>query len=539
MNFLLSLKIAQKIYIIPIIGTISFLIYVLISTNTALNNVETLHDARDVRFPVLQAASQALVDMQNVKEKLESAVTTGDEEALNVANTLAQKFQKELSEIKGNAPKLSTEVSNIEQHFNAYYEMAFKVSQEMVNNTADFSTLAERSKKMNEHFDTALQQLSKFRDTQLEQFRSTIQGATDEAQNMIVIGAIMFVVTALLLFMTAYPVVRGISKSMNQVITSLKDLAEEDGDLTVRIKTSNKDEIGDLAFWFNSFMEKLQEVIRQIVQITIPLSDLAQKLNQLTEETNHIIAQQKQSAESAKHAVDSMSMSVADVAANAAEAASAANDSNTAAERGQNTVNQTVSSIRNLASNISETAEVIQQLENDSTQVGAILDVIKSIAEQTNLLALNAAIEAARAGEQGRGFAVVADEVRTLASRTQESTAEIQATIEQLQTAARSAVQKMSNSTSEAESSVETANSAGSSLQEITSTISKISEMNTFIAKSTDDQQQVSQDIVSNVDLIYGHTDQTEKSSEQISNASADLAELAQDLETIARQFKV
>jgi methyl-accepting chemotaxis protein len=194
-------------------------------------------------------------------------------------------------------------------------------------------------------------------------------------------------------------------------------------------------------------------------------------------------------------------------------------------------VNHTVQSIQELAANVEDTAEVIRNLEADSNQVGVVLDVIKGIAEQTNLLALNAAIEAARAGEQGRGFAVVADEVSTLASRTQQSTEQIQKTIEQLQNAARCAVNVMAKGTEQATTSVETANKAGASLAVITETISRITNMNDQIARSTGDQQNVARIISNTVDKIHNRTEETA--------VSLELVQLAKHLEGIAKQFKV
>ena len=234
-----------------------------------------------------------------------------------------------------------------------------------------------------------------------------------------------------------------------------------------------------------------------------------------------------------------MNQSVIAVAESAAEAARAADEASSASSNGQSVVNNTVQSIQNLAKNVEETSHVIRQLENDSNQVGVVLDVIKGIAEQTNLLALNAAIEAARAGEQGRGFAVVADEVRTLASRTQQSTEEIQKTIEQLQSAAHKAVEVMSTGTSQAEGSVSEANKAGDSLVVIAQTINRISAMNGQIASSTDDQQAVARQIVGFVDEINARTDETSNNSKQLASASTELAGLAKNLENIARQFRV
>lgn len=539
MEFLQRLSIAKKIYLIPLIGTLMFVVFLGLSTKTALSNVKTLESTRDIQFPVLQASESALVSLERLKESLASAVTTGDEEALNGANKLAEQMKKQLTTVGQLESEVSREVGQILQSFDAYYAVAFKVSQEMVSNTADMATIGERSQKMNADYENTVNKLTSFRDVQLKQFKSAIDDANSQASQMITVGVIMMVITVLALFGTALPVVKGIDSSLGHIIRSLRDLAKEDGDLTVRIQTNSKDELGDLAFWFNSFMEKLQGVVKEIVNTALPLSSLAKDLHQLTDDTNRTIAVQRKAADQAKVAVDDMSNSVIAEASSANEASNAANDSNVAADRGQQTVGVTVNNIRQLASNVQEASEVILKLETDANQVGAVLDVIKGIAEQTNLLALNAAIEAARAGEQGRGFAVVADEVRTLASRTQKSTEEIQKTIEQLQSAARSAVQKMQQSTVQADQSVASANQAGDSLQAITTSIRRIREMNQHIASATEEQQVMAGTIVGHVVDIVKHTEHTSQSAGHIAKASRELANLAQNLENIARLFRV
>jgi methyl-accepting chemotaxis protein len=402
----------------------------------------------------------------------------------------------------------------------------------MIDGTADYSKLGQLSTTMNNNYDNAIEKLTTFKDIRTKAFQTDIQEASDSGQSTVVIGGIMALMTIILLFATAVPIVTGIKGSIVQVVNSLKDIAQEDGDLTVRIVSNNQDEIGDLVHWFNQFLEKLRGVVKDIVNASQPLSELAQNLNQLTDDTNKTIDVQQRSAGQAKTAVDEMSTSVSAVAESAAEAASAAGHASSAADDGQAVVNHTVHNIQELAANVEDTAEVIRKLESDSNQVGVVLDVIKGIAEQTNLLALNAAIEAARAGEQCRGFAVVADEVRTLASRTQQSTEQIQQTIEQLQNAARSAVSVMAKGTEQATTSVETANKAGASLAVITETISRITSMNDQIARSTGDQQNVARTISNNVDEIYSRTEETAASSKE-------LAQLAQHLEDITKQFKV
>lgn len=443
MNLLSRLSIAQKLYLIPIIGTIGFLLYLGITTKTALNNVELLEDAKGIQFPALLASREALVNMEKVRDTLSAAVTTGDEESLDKAGEFAEIAKQKLSEIGDVDPALRPEANDILNEFQTYYNTAFNVSRSMVDGTADFSRLAQQSADMNSAFDSATEKLEAFSGARLGAFENAISESNQAAHSLITVGMIVGLGTMIALFATAVPIVLSLRSSIVDVVKSLKDIAQEDGDLTVRIKTENKDEIGDLVYWFNQFVAKLQNVVREICESSMPLANLAQNLNQVSDQTQTTIAAQQRSASDAKMAVDNMTISVNSVASSASEAAEAASDASGAASNGQNVVNSTVTSIQTLANNVEETAEVIRKLESDSIQVGVVLDVIRGIAEQTNLLALNAAIEAARAGEQGRGFAVVADEVRTLASRTQKSTEEIQTTIEQLQTAARSAVTVM------------------------------------------------------------------------------------------------
>ena len=539
MNFLKKMSIATKIFLIPGIAALSFVLYLLITIYTALNNGDVLEEVQQVQFPALQLSASTLVEMQKVRDTLSSAATTGDQDTLDAATSIASEAKAGLDRIANISPEFRSDISRISDGFDDYFEVAFGVSQSMVNGTADFSRLGELSAQMNGSYDSVIASMTRFKDQQQADFENAFATIDSANTSLISTGVVMTIVVSLLLFATAIPIVRGIKSSIDDVVRSLKDIAQENGDLTVRINTQSEDEIGELVYWFNQFMDKLQGVVKDVVEASLPLSNLAQNLRGLTEETQRTIDVQQRSAQDAKHAVDTMSGSVEGVAHSAAQAASDANEATEAAGEGRQIVQQTVSSIQQLADNVRETADVIGRLESDSNKVGSVLDVIKGIAEQTNLLALNAAIEAARAGEQGRGFAVVADEVRTLASRTQQSTEEIQSTIEQLQSAAHSAVEVMSRGTEQATTSVDTANKAGSSLETITSTIGRINNMNEQIAHNTEDQRMVAVDIVKHVDEIHERTEKTAQSSGQLGTMCNELADLAQHLESIAKQFRV
>ena len=330
-----------------------------------------------------------------------------------------------------------------------------------------------------------------------------------------------------------------VTKSVQQVSRSLQNIAEGEGDLTRRIDQTSNDEVGELAHWFNVFVQKLHSTIGEVVHVIPPLTEVAQDLNAVSSETSQASQRQSQSANIVSTAMDDMLGSVNNVAGNAGSAAQAANDADKEAKEGLTIVQNTVSSINDLAAEVERAAEVIVQLESDTESVGGILDVIKGIAEQTNLLALNAAIEAARAGEQGSGFAVVADEVRTLASRTQESTHEIQKVIEQLQSAAQSAVQVMSQGKEQAQKSVDQAGATGASLQAITAKVTSITDMNQQIANATEEQQRFANDIQQNVLGMRDASQSAEQNTDRVNNLSFNLQNLADQLQKVALQFRV
>ena len=349
----------------------------------------------------------------------------------------------------------------------------------------DFSTLRHKSAEM---------------ETEINQLQQQVkEKGADQLQAMVLTTvSVALLGLALLVAVSAF-VARSILRPLNQILVVIKDLSEGDGDLTRRLSTTAKDETGELAVNFNCFMDKLHRIIAQVRESVNKVSAAAAGLSSVTAASSRHLEQQREQTQQVATAVTQMAATVQEVASNAEKAAAAANRSTTLADDGKSVVAETVSSIRHMANDVESTAHVMRKLKSDSENIGTVLDVIKGIAEQTNLLALNAAIEAARAGEQGRGFAVVADEVRTLAQRTQQSTEEIEQIILSLQTEANRATIAAERSSEGAKTTSEKASEAGDALNAIIKAVRTISDMNTQIATASEEQSVVADEISRNI----------------------------------------
>ncbi len=360
--------------------------------------------------------------------------------------------------------------------------------------------------------------------------RSVFESAWFWVVAMIIVTLVLTVVLALLL-------TRSIVAPLAEAVRVAEVVAS--GNLSQTIDVQGSDEPARLLIALNNMQRSLRTTIQSISDSSNQLASASEELSAVTEDSTRGLHQQNNEIEQAATAVNEMTSAVEEVARNAVSTSEASSESNRTAQHGREQVRQTVDSISHLADDVTNTATEVEQLAGQVRDISKVLDVIRSIAEQTNLLALNAAIEAARAGEAGRGFAVVADEVRALAHRTQQSTREIEQMVSGIQQGTDKAVNAMQNSNTRARSTLDVAKAAGQALDEIAAAISQINERNLVIASASEEQAQVAREVDRNLVNIRDLSMQSSAGANQTSAASQELSRLAVDLNALVARFSI
>jgi len=367
-----------------------------------------------------------------------------------------------------------------------------------------------------------------------------MEASAHEALNTTLYAIALFCISiALAVAVFAVFVNRSIMKPIELFDASIHSFAQGDADLTARMEESSVPEFKQLGNNFNKFVESLQGIIKSVSHVGEEVVSETNNMSQRASQVDELASGQREETEQVAAAMTEMTATAHEISSNANQAAQSAKDADENAQQAKHIVDSAASSVEALAVEVSEAGSVISRLESDVQNISSSLEVIQVIAEQTNLLALNAAIEAARAGEQGRGFAVVADEVRQLASRTQDSTGEIHQMIEQLKSGSDAAVKAMESSQARGEATVEEARAASSALQEIQASIANIMDMNTLIATATEEQSQVGQEISQRIEVISQQSSQSASLANQNRAGSGNLNHKANELYDLVGRFTV
>ncbi|GIU21534.1 MULTISPECIES: methyl-accepting chemotaxis protein [unclassified Shewanella] len=486
--------------------------------------------------------------LRSAVHQVESLVTQYDEPQLMVKMLQLRRAEKDfmLRRSEGYVAKFD---KNLESFINTanVSQLGVQAKQQVLGNIqqyhADFKALVEKEKllglSISEGERGKLRQAVANTDSALKQLESlALNAISDKESSAFIFGLAIAVLIALALAVTTLMIIRSIIdpvKRITDVITHI----EANKDLSMRCDTSSDDELGQIARHFNSMVESFQQLIHQVTQSVETMNQSCQELSSNVARASLGAENQLNETDMVATAITEMGATIDEIAKNTELAANKASMTHDNAQTGRVGVQQTIEKIELLAQQINESAAVVSDLEKDSETIGSVLDVIRGIAEQTNLLALNAAIEAARAGEQGRGFAVVADEVRSLAMRTQESTEEIAAIIQTLQSRTHSIVDLMQSSREQGNESAEQAASAGTLLEQINGDVTNIMDMSTQIAAAIEEQSMVAAEVNQNVVVIRDIAQETADVATQNSSATEEVRERAEFLQDAVSKFKV
>jgi methyl-accepting chemotaxis protein len=539
MNFLNHISIFKKVGLIFVLSVIIFSVNLAISIISINKNNDAMSYMQTTISQRVELANQNVILVQRLDELYTQAVSFADEDLLQNASKTFKSLKDNLAKLNGIDNQKSQSLSQLSQQLEQYNVMTLNLAQSMMDGTADMSKIGGISQIKSKLYDSLLKGIQEYKKDKVDEFSFTIKEAGDSSMRSLYLSIYIGLALLVIMVIATMSIAKSISGSAKNVASSLGDLADGKGNLRHQLDVQGSDELGQVSANFNRFLRLLAESIAGVVRVTAPLFDSANTLKERMSVATRATEQQSRDAKAVQMSMEQMRHSVIEISHSAQQAAQAAHVAEQEATSGLAVVQRTINISHDLNSGIELASQSINELAKDTVSVGSILNVITSIAEQTNLLALNAAIEAARAGEQGRGFAVVADEVRALASKTADATKEIREVLARLKTAAESSVNTMDGAISKASDNEKYAQDTGNVLKSIQEKIVSINRMNTHIASATEQQSQVATEVGNNVVEMNASFEQTLTILSEVQGVSQGLLGLADELKQSTSQFKL
>ncbi|MBW4966459.1 methyl-accepting chemotaxis protein [Pseudoalteromonas sp. CR1] len=532
-----NLSITKKIHAITCIAVVAFIIMVLINFLAIDDNRASLDEMGNSSYKVVKLTSANVGLLEKLDELYTQAVTFGEQDLITKADDTYKTIESNINLIK--------QISNgyisddVVKELADYEKISATIANGMVNGTADFSKIQQQAQLKTSLYGSVLESFKAAQQKADNRFFELVESTNTRSDNALTLMLAVSIVSLLLLLFMAIWIAKNIGSSASDAANNLSLLANGKGSLSTQLTVNSKDEIGQVSINFNAFIALLKETVLEVIAVCEPLMENSTRLVQGMEQAERATTKQTTDAEIVKQSMEEMKQSVGDISQSAANASHAAETAEKEVEQSRTQVQMSVNASRTLSDEINQAATTINKLADDTKNVSQILNVITSIADQTNLLALNAAIEAARAGEHGRGFAVVADEVRELASRTAHSTNEIRELLGALTTAANDSVTAMTSARDMATDNATAAEKTGISIEKIAEQMLEINGMNSQIAAATEEQTSVAAMVVENVSNMHVSFEDTMDSLLAVRDVAKNLHYLSDNLLDATAKFRI
>ncbi|KAF7778108.1 hypothetical protein PMAN_a2906 [Pseudoalteromonas marina] len=532
-----NLSITKKIHAITCIAVVAFIIMVLINFLAIDDNRASLDEMGNSSYKVVKLTSANVGLLEKLDELYTQAVTFGEQDLITKADDTYKTIESNINLIKQMS---NSYISNdVVKELADYEKISATIANGMVNGTADFSKIQQQAQLKTSLYGSVLESFKAAQQKADNRFFELVESTNTRSDNALTLMLVVSIVSLLLLLFMAIWIAKNIGSSASDAANNLSLLANGKGSLSTQLTVNSKDEIGQVSINFNAFIALLKETVLEVIAVCEPLMENSTRLVQGMEQAERATTKQTTDAEIVKQSMEEMKQSVGDISQSAANASHAAETAEKEVEQSRTQVQMSVNASRTLSDEINQAATTINKLADDTKNVSQILNVITSIADQTNLLALNAAIEAARAGEHGRGFAVVADEVRELASRTAHSTNEIRELLGALTTAANDSVTAMTSARDMATDNATAAEKTGISIEKIAEQMLEINGMNSQIAAATEEQTSVAAMVVENVSNMHVSFEDTMDSLLAVRDVAKNLHYLSDNLLDATAKFRI